>query len=132
LKTALFVYGTLRPGRAPRAVRAVVATLRPVATGRVRGRLYDLGEFPGAILDEAAPGLVHGDVVELSAVSPALAWFDEYEGFDASAPERSRFVRERCEAETAAGRISCWIWVLARAPARARVIESGEWHGGAD
>jgi gamma-glutamylcyclotransferase (GGCT)/AIG2-like uncharacterized protein YtfP len=50
------VYGTLRPGRAPAAVAAVVATLRPLGAARVRGRLYDLGAYPGAVPDSGAPG----------------------------------------------------------------------------
>lgn len=128
--TRLFVYGTLRPGRAPRSIAQVVATLRPIAAGRVRGRLFDLGSHPGAILDPAAPGFVRGEVVALGAASPPLAWFDDYEGIEPGAPERSAFRRERCAVETDGGeRVACWVWVLGRPPTQGRVIASGEWPG---
>src|SRR5437764_4730137 len=86
----LFVYGTLLPGQSPPAMRDVVARLRPAGTAAVRGRLYDLGAYPGMVLDPAA-GEVLGQVMEMPAPSdasddgpgPADLWrrMDAYEGF---------------------------------------------------
>jgi gamma-glutamylcyclotransferase (GGCT)/AIG2-like uncharacterized protein YtfP len=103
------VYGTLRPGHAPPAIAAVVATLRSVAPARLRGRLYDLGPYTGAVFDPSAPDFVHGEVVETGPDSPPLAWFDAYEG--------DEFRRERHEVETASGgRLTCWSYALAHEP----------------
>ena len=115
----LFVYGTLRPGRAPRAIAAIVATLRSLGPARVRGRLYDLGEHPGAILDPAAGGFIDGEVVECADGGPALAWFDAYEG--------AEFRRERATVELAGRSVACWVYVLVREPASAPRIASGIW-----
>ena len=117
----LFVYGTLRPGRAPADVAPAVLTLRLVASARLRGRLYDCGAHPGAIADGAAPGWIHGEVVERTAASPPLAWFDAYEG--------GTFRRERHAVETGAGPIECWVYVLVREPPPSARIASGEWRG---
>ncbi len=115
----LFVYGTLRPGRAPRSIADVVATLRSLGAARVRGRLYDLGAFPGAALDSAADGFVHGEVIEFSEGSPPLAWFDDYEG--------AEFRRERIDVDLAGRRVACWVYVLVRERDPAQRIASGLW-----
>jgi gamma-glutamylcyclotransferase (GGCT)/AIG2-like uncharacterized protein YtfP len=115
----LFVYGTLRPGRAPAAVAEAVRTLRVVASARLRGWLYDCGAHPGAITDRAAPGWIRGEVVERTAASPPLAWFDAYEG--------RTFRRERHAVETSAGMVECWVYVLVREPPPSARIASGEW-----
>ena len=129
-RTRLFVYGTLRPGRAPAGLVAVVAALRVVAAARMPGRLYDLGPYPGAVRDATAPGVVHGDVVELSNSAPPLAWFDAYEGIDPAKPV-DLYAREWVEVETDRGAIACWAYLLRRVPSHAAPIASGEWPGAA-
>jgi gamma-glutamylcyclotransferase (GGCT)/AIG2-like uncharacterized protein YtfP len=124
-----FVYGTLRPGRAPGEVAQAVRTLRVVARARLRGRLYDCGTHPGAIADGAAPGWIVGEVVECTADSPPLAWFDAYEECVPAAPETGTFRRERHWVETGAGPVECWVYVLVREPPAAPCIASGEWRG---
>jgi hypothetical protein len=47
----LFVYGTLQPGVAPREIADAVEELKVIGNATVRGVLYDLGEFPGAVLN---------------------------------------------------------------------------------
>ena len=58
----LFSYGTLRCGHAPEEIAPVVERLRPAGTGFVLGQLYDLGEYPGIVLDSRSPQRVFGDV----------------------------------------------------------------------
>ena len=61
----LFAYGTLQPGLAPTKIARVAAKLRPVGEGFVRGVLYDLGGYPGAVPDPNAKGRIIGTVMEL-------------------------------------------------------------------
>ena len=117
----LFAYGTLRPGRAPVAIAAVVATLRPLGAARVRGRLYDLGPFAGAIPDRDAPAWIHGELVARTVDSPPLAWFDAYEG-----PGYRRVLTTAVDAR--GDRVPCWIYECARAPDASREIPGGEWN----
>lgn len=121
----LFVYGTLRPAHAPASLAEVVATFRPLGAARMRGRLYDLGPYTGAVADSSADSWVHGEIVEATADTPPLAWFDRYEDCDPASPERSVFLRERHSLETPQCTVSCWVYVLARVPAGARPIASG-------
>ena len=66
----LFVYGTLLPGRGPKALRPVLDRLRDVGPGTTCGRLYHLGRYPGCKLLEGDE-VIAGRVLELP-VSAAL------------------------------------------------------------
>jgi len=116
----LFVYGTLRPGRAPAAIAPVVATLRRLGPARVRGRLYQLGAYPGAVPDADAPGWIAGELVARTASSPPLAWFDAYEG--------SGYERVRTAALDPSGNlVECWIYRGAPPSGEGSGVASGEW-----
>ena len=59
----LFVYGTLLPELAPAKMAKAVARLKLVGTATIRGRLYDLGNYPGARL--GGGGRIRGRVFEV-------------------------------------------------------------------
>jgi len=52
----LFTYGTLKHGHAPDEIASAVTKLRPVGKGFVPGVLYDLGDYPGAVLLNPSSG----------------------------------------------------------------------------
>ena len=54
MSDTLFAYGTLRPGHAPDEIAPAVEKLRRVGEGFVTGVLYDLGNYPGAVLDPSS------------------------------------------------------------------------------
>ena len=121
----LFTYGTLQPGRAPAEIAPAVAKLRPVAEGFVRGLLYDLGDYPGAVLDPSSPQCISGTVFQLPADPAILRQLDGYEGFDPDAPDVSLFLRVQCSvALTAGGVLNCWIYVYNGKPEPARIVAS--------
>jgi gamma-glutamylcyclotransferase (GGCT)/AIG2-like uncharacterized protein YtfP len=77
----LFVYGTLTPDGGAWHLLARWTVGRAEGDA-VRGTLYDTGRgYPAATFDPAAPGLVHGVVVELDGTQAeaALAALDRYE-----------------------------------------------------
>jgi gamma-glutamylcyclotransferase (GGCT)/AIG2-like uncharacterized protein YtfP len=122
----LFVYGTLSPAEAPTEIAAAVRGLRRVGRGSVRGRLYDLGDYPGAVLSSTSESLVRGEVFELPEDRQVLTSLDAYEGFDPNRPKASLFVRKRWPVTLADGnRITCWVYIYNRKPGKARVIASG-------
>ncbi len=51
----LFAYGTLQPGLVPATMSEVAQKLTPIGKGFVRGVLYNLGRYPGAIPDVQSP-----------------------------------------------------------------------------
>jgi gamma-glutamylcyclotransferase (GGCT)/AIG2-like uncharacterized protein YtfP len=123
----LFTYGTLLAAHAPPEIRDVVSKLRVVGTGRIRGRLYDFGEYPGAILDEAAETYVVGSVLELPA-SSVLRVLDAYEGYDPASPDTSLFLRRRCHVILTNGDgLNCWAYTYNRDTGSAPIVPRGDY-----
>ncbi len=110
----LFVYGTLRPGHAPARVAGWVATFIPQGAATVRGRLYDLGAYPGVVLDEEAD-TVHGELFSLPDDPELLSRLDAYEDYRPREPAESLFLRVRTIATSQDGTShECWIYVYNR------------------
>lgn len=124
----LFVYGTLEPAHAPTEIAVAVRRLRPVGSGSVRGRLYDLGEYPGAIVSRTSRSVISGKVFELPEDDQVLSSIDTYEGFDPDHPQDSLFVRKRWPVTLADGsRMTCWIYTYNRKLGDARLNTSGSY-----
>lgn len=119
----LFAYGTLRPDCAPAEIAAAVARLRPVGHGFLRGWLYDLGDYPGAIPDPASPHRIAGAIFRVPEEPDLLCQLDEYEGFDPQSPGTSLFVRVLQAVELAGGStLNCWVYVFNRDPGDAPIL----------
>ncbi len=122
----LFVYGTLRPALAPVELRTRLEGVDVLGPARVRGRLYDLGSYPGAVPDPQAPHWIRGELLVLPGA--AWPWLDRYEGFDARRAGRSLFVRERCVAVDGERRsVACWIYRYNRDPGGLPLVAHGDW-----
>ncbi|HUH62001.1 MAG TPA: gamma-glutamylcyclotransferase family protein [Terracidiphilus sp.] len=122
----LFAYGTLQPGRAPTEIAPAVDRLQLVDKGFVRGVLYDLGDYPGAVLDPSSNRKIFGTIFKLADESGTLHQLDEYEGFDPNGPDESLFVRLLHPVNLATGgTLPCWIYVYNRKTESARVVETG-------
>lgn len=124
----LFLYGTLRPAKVSMEEARIVRRLRRVGSARVFGRLYDLGEYPGAILDSSARTSIRGELFELPSDPDILSALDKYEEFDKDDGKKSLFVRQKTNVEVSDGRrLESWIYVYNRDPGDARVIPSGDY-----
>ena len=122
----LFVYGTLKAGHAPTEIADAVEKLQHVGKAKVRGVLFDLGEYPGAVLNPASPQEVSGEVFELPPDPTVLHQLDEYEGFDPASPDQSLFLRVRQPvALDSGGTLPCWIYTYNRDPGSARIVAHG-------
>jgi gamma-glutamylcyclotransferase (GGCT)/AIG2-like uncharacterized protein YtfP len=116
-KHLVFVYGTLRRGGArPMAIRFPGSKF--IADAKVGGSLFDLGSYPGLLLNESN-SLVIGEVYE---VDDEL--LNELDDFEAS----SNYVRKQVEISLGADRKLCWTY----GPdpefySLSRLITSGDW-----
>jgi gamma-glutamylcyclotransferase (GGCT)/AIG2-like uncharacterized protein YtfP len=126
-KRYLFSYGTLLPRLAPPEIRPTVRQLRRVGKGFVRGQLFDLGEYPGAILSRTGPPIV-GQIFELPDDPEVLHRLDEYEGFNRADPRASLFVRQRRHVQLEGGsKIFCWVYTYNRPLKEARAVSGGDY-----
>lgn len=138
----LFAYGTLLPAATPAEIASVAARLKAIGEGQVRGRLYDLGHFPGAVLEadqysaqDSAQHSIHGTVFELpgdigiSRGAEILQALDAYEEFNPADAAASQFLRTRCVVSLPSGTaIECWIYVYNRGVKNAPLVEGGRWN----
>ena len=107
----LFVYGTLLPGNVPSQLASIVDQFRVTGAAWVSGRLYDFGNFPGAVLEPRSSSIIHGIAYEIPDHGVTLSTLDRYEGFDPRNPASSPFLRKQTRAMLEDGRtISAWIY----------------------
>lgn len=139
----LAVYGTLRSDVAPlirdpalkeQAARARRSLGKLVGRCRIRGRLVDLGEYPGLVL--AGDRSVTGELYELPVEGAgsgepydfrsAIATIDAYEGLDPDDPTGSDYVR-RSVALVHPANETAWVYVLNNPPRDAEPLATGDW-----
>jgi gamma-glutamylcyclotransferase (GGCT)/AIG2-like uncharacterized protein YtfP len=124
----LFVYGTLRQESRDSRLLLIGAKARLVDLARMRGRLVELGEYPGLVPARAADDWVRGEVYALHHPASTLARLDEYEGCAAGTTGASMFRRIIGEAVLDSGRRTrAWVYVYEGTILRKRVILSGDY-----
>jgi gamma-glutamylcyclotransferase (GGCT)/AIG2-like uncharacterized protein YtfP len=125
--TPLFVYGTLRKGfRAHKLLRGLHA--RFLGRGHTRGRLYDLGEYPGATESSSDADRVRGEVYILPQPEQAFRVLDPFEGYRPAKQSLCMYERKTTTVFLAGGKqIEAWIYRLREVRGRARRIPSGEY-----
>jgi gamma-glutamylcyclotransferase (GGCT)/AIG2-like uncharacterized protein YtfP len=75
----LFVYGTLRRGSPNKFAKLLEASSRFLGNARMRGRLRQFSNYPGAVLSDQPGEWVQGELFELQDPG-MLHTLDEYEG----------------------------------------------------
>lgn len=124
-KDLLFVYGSLRPDVGSGAALRLLHEAEVIGRGLMPGRLFVVGDYPGAVYEPHAVERVFGDVLRLYDPDRTFAWLDAYEGYDRNDPEHSEFVRRRVEVMSRDGRTFAWVYLYQRGDACVRAIDSG-------
>jgi gamma-glutamylcyclotransferase (GGCT)/AIG2-like uncharacterized protein YtfP len=125
-RTKLFVYGSLMEGLSAHHLVASSPRAVKLGRGRMRGRLLDLGDYPGAVLDRGE-SWIQGELWELPTGS--LRKLDAYEGYFPRDLERSLFVRRRASVHLEEQEIDAWTYLLSRRPSRVASVPDGQWRG---
>ncbi|GAA4083909.1 gamma-glutamylcyclotransferase family protein [Mucilaginibacter panaciglaebae] len=122
----LFVYGTLLI-----ADNEFASYLTRNSTfcckGKMRGKLYDVGCYPGVVIDGDDNYDVWGTVYRMRNVDQALRNLDTYEGFGEGEEQPYLFVREALPIETDEGVLTCWVYLYNRSIATLREITTGDY-----
>ena len=108
----LFVYGTLRKECGSPFYKAHAEEMEWIGSGEIDGRLFDIGEYPGAL-----PGLneedsvILGDVFRLRQPKECLQLLDQYENYDPLNREGSEYVRGEVSVRMEGGKqLRAWIY----------------------
>jgi len=120
----LFAYGTLMAGFVRRPLLGPAALL--VGPARIRGSLYDFGEYPGLVLDDG--GWVVGELYRLTDLVARLPALDRAEWYDPADEAGSLYVRRAASVALADGAArDVWVYVYNGPPGRGPRIPSGDW-----
>ncbi|SDT09783.1 Uncharacterized conserved protein YtfP, gamma-glutamylcyclotransferase (GGCT)/AIG2-like family [Mucilaginibacter mallensis] len=121
----LFVYGTLLNAGNSFATY-LTNNCNFYGKGKLKGRLYDIGEYPGAVADSNSRSYIYGDIVLIHNPT-VLKQLDDYEGFGDDQQQPNLFIREMMEIETAEGSIDCWVYLYNLPVEGLVLIESGDY-----
>lgn len=122
----LFVYGTLLNADNEFAIY-LKNNCSFYANGKFRGKLYDIGEYPGAVADNQYAGYVYGSILTMNNAVSTLKHLDYYEGFGPEQEQPNLFVREIINVESEKGIISCWCYLYNLPVNGLPVIVSGDY-----
>ena len=108
--TYLFVYGTLRRNLVSPVLETISEHIDWVANARVKGALYDIGNYPGAVPVDSGI-YITGEVIEIKEPGSVLQLLDDYEGYDPGNEIRSEYCRKKewVEFEDGTG-VEAWIY----------------------
>jgi gamma-glutamylcyclotransferase (GGCT)/AIG2-like uncharacterized protein YtfP len=119
-KAYLFVYGTLRSQMNDPRHRLLEQRAVLIGLGTFRGKLFDLGRYPGVVPSRVSTDRVIGEVYQLSTSQAALGILDQYEGH--------RFRRKRVPISLDSGpTVACWIYLYRGSVRHRKLIPSGDY-----
>ena len=116
-------YGLLMQGYGPFEEMGLADALEPAGPCRLRGRLYDLGGYPGLIAGE---GVVEAQLYRIARQS-VMRLIDDFEDFDPADPKGSLYIRKvvkLLEPDREA-----WVYFYNRRPSLGTRIKGGRWTG---
>jgi len=124
----LFVYGSLRRGFHHPAYQYISDYFQFVSNARVRGVLYDMGEFPAAVpvgTDEFIVGELY-ELIHPDQFGWAFAQLDDYEGIQVEEGEHADYRRDLVEVLLSEGSSEAWIYWYNAPIGEAPKIASGD------
>ena len=123
----LFVYGSLLSSMAHLIHARLIQQATYINKGYFQGKLYDLGEYPGALASDDASDQICGELYLLHNKN-MLSALDEYEGYEEMNLAESVFRREIVPVILADGTLQqAYIYLYnARLPAKS-LIYSGDY-----
>lgn len=122
----LFVYGTLLDGDNEFAIY-LKKHCTFYAKGKFKGKLYDIGEYPGAIADSGYASYVYGSIFMMNDAVSDLRLLDDYEGFGKEQEQPNLFIREVLEINSEKGIINCWCYLYNLSVEGLKLIASGDY-----
>ena len=123
----IFVYGSLRSGFKSAAYDYISRYFSLIGNAKVKGKLYDMGEYPAAIATDENSFIV-GELYEINDEEEfdwALAQLDDYEGLNVEIDEEALYKRELATVFIADKKEQAWIYWFAGSVEVKPNIENG-------
>ena len=122
----LFIYGSLleTDNEFGRYLKKHATIYKP---GKFKGKLYDVGDYPGALHLPDTDYKVHGMIIKLDDVEETLKYIDDYEGFGEDQLQPNLFIRKLLTVQTADGNVKCWVYLYNHPTTHLKQILSGDY-----
>jgi gamma-glutamylcyclotransferase (GGCT)/AIG2-like uncharacterized protein YtfP len=124
----LFVYGSLLSGFRSTAYEYISRFFNLIGIARVKGKLFDMGEYPAAI-PANDDGFIQGELYQIkneAEFSWAIGQLDDYEGVTPEPGEEQLYRRELSSILIEDKIITAWIYWYNGSIAGKPVIASGD------
>jgi gamma-glutamylcyclotransferase (GGCT)/AIG2-like uncharacterized protein YtfP len=124
-KEYLFVYGTLRRDVKNQMWHVLARYAEYVGEGAFQGKLYDIGDYPGAVSSNKPIDIVKGEIYVLRDSAKVLKALDEYEGSDET--PTAEFSRKIIKVRKEGKEISAWVYLYNHSTKGLKKISSGDY-----
>lgn len=124
----LFIYGSLleTDNEFGRYLKRHATIYKP---GKFKGKLYDAGEYPGAVHLPDTDYNVHGIIIQLINIDEALKYIDDYEGYGDDQLQPNLFTRKLLTVQTNDENVKCWVYLYNHPTTHLKQILSGDYLG---
>jgi gamma-glutamylcyclotransferase (GGCT)/AIG2-like uncharacterized protein YtfP len=129
-KQRIFVYGTLRKDFEHEMYHVLARTAKFVGDAVTYGELYELGEYPGLLLNGETSDEVLGELYELNSgdVETTLRLLDSYEECGPDDPQPHEYLRQLINVKLRGHATEkAWAYVLRNRPKDKERIVSGNY-----
>ena len=108
----LFVYGTLRKGFDLPLKKKISQNIEWMGGSEIKGKLYDIGKYPGALpLEKNEKSVIRGEVIRINNPVKVMKVLDNYEGYDPKKLKDSEYYREREKVVLENGKkVDAWVY----------------------
>jgi gamma-glutamylcyclotransferase (GGCT)/AIG2-like uncharacterized protein YtfP len=123
----LFVYGTLLPECNLSISTQFVRDAEFIGHGYVFANLYDLGDYPGMVLDLSHEHKVLGHIYRLKSPENTLPLLDEYEGINPSFPDNNEYIRALVKVISGGRALNAYAYLYVKDVIPLKKIHSGDY-----
>ena len=124
----LFVYGTLMRTNNGAMHPLLISQAEFVGTGSIPGKLYQIQDYPGAVLTDGTQHRVFGEVYRLLATESTLLILDAYEECTPDFPKPHEYTRIQLPvAMTATQSLTAWVYLYNLPTEQLKQISSGNY-----
>ncbi len=110
MKSKLFVYGTLMKKTDHPMSHFLYENAKHLGEAVMKGDLYKISWYPGAIFDNQSIGLVHGELFEVEDDSVLFKKLDEYEGVGSQFASPNEYKRMQVTVTFEGADVLCWFY----------------------
>jgi gamma-glutamylcyclotransferase (GGCT)/AIG2-like uncharacterized protein YtfP len=108
----IFVYGTLMKDTNHPMSNLIRQKSRFIGDALLKGKLFLVDYYPGAVASNNGNDLVKGEVYALKDVAQVLEALDEYEEYDPSHEKDSEFIRRKLDVTLENGtKLTAWVYL---------------------